>query len=211
VRLSEPIYYAISGEGVHAGTPSNIIRLQGCNLACTYCDSKYSRDPKEGIDISVATILERPSWPRWVLITGGEPLLQAGELSTLISSLIRYGVSTEIETNGSIVPPTWWKSVNSWSADIKCPSSGMRGKSVFEWFGTRECDQIKFVVKDREDLDFAREIIASHRGCLPVILVSPAYPWSQEWLQTCAAFCKAWGVRLSLQLHKIIFGDVRGV
>ena len=205
----QSIYYSISGEGVHAGIPSLIIRLQGCNLRCTWCDTAYSQDPKEGVEIPVATILEKTPWPRWALITGGEPLVQFRELSALVSGLRRCGVRVEIETNGSIAPPSWWQAVESWSVDIKCPSSSMCGNSNYAWFGTRECDQIKFVVKDEEDLAFAKQIIAAHKACSPTILISPTYPWSSEWLLRCVDFCKAWEVRLSLQLHKIIFGAER--
>lgn len=210
MRIDE-IYYALSGEGVHAGTPSEIVRLQGCNLACSYCDSKYSRDSKEGVDMSVGDIIARTAWPRWVLITGGEPLLQSGEVCALVNSLTLRDIKVEIETNGSIAPPIWWKIVDSWSADIKCPSSGMSGRSKLDWLGARPCDQVKFVVQNDEDLKFARSIIASHLGVVPTVLISPAYPWTIEWLQKCVEFCKEWEVRLSLQLQKIIYGEKRGV
>jgi 7-carboxy-7-deazaguanine synthase len=210
MRINE-IYYAISGEGVHAGTPTEIVRLQGCNLACSFCDSKYSRDPKEGFDISIGNIMAKTAWPHWVLITGGEPLLQASEVCALVNSLKLRDIKVEIETNGSIAPPVWWMTVDSWNADIKCPSSGMGGKSKLDWLGARPCDQVKFVVQNEEDLEFAKGIIMHHGKVAPTILISPVYPWSQEWLQKCVEFCKEQEVRLSLQLHKIIYGDRRGV
>lgn len=203
-------YYALSGEGVNAGTPTQIVRLQGCNLECVWCDTKYSRPNEGGEDWNVLDLVAKTCWPRWALITGGEPLLQESELHELVRGLKARDVCVEIETNGSIAPPTWWTLVTSWSADIKCPSSGMCGKSKLSWTGTRACDQVKFVVQAEEDLSFARKYYAScYRG--PTVLISPAYPWSTEWLQRCVEFCKDTSTRLSLQQHKIIYGNRRGV
>jgi organic radical activating enzyme len=145
-----------------------------------------------------------------VLITGGEPLLQESELFELVNKLRAKDVLVEIETNGSIAPPWWWTMVTSWSADIKCPSSGMCGKSNLAWLGTRTQDQVKFVVQTEEDLNFARR---TYKACYlgPTVLISPTYPWSTEWLQRCVEFCKETSTRLSLQQQKIIFGERRGV
>jgi len=212
----ENIYYSLSGEGVHAGTPSVLVRLQGCNLECKWCDTAYARHLTGGTEMSIEDILRAvdtaSSHPRWVLITGGEPLMQELELLKLVRELKHKGVKTEVETNGSFAPPIcWWNLVDSWSVDIKCPSSGMCGQSLLNWLGVRECDQIKFVVADEEDLKYAQSIIVPRSHITPTVLVSPTYPWSNEWLRRCVAFCKKYDVRLSLQQHKIIFGEEKNV
>jgi len=209
MRLSET-YYSLSGEGVHAGVPAQIVRLQGCNLRCSWCDTPYAQDPDGGRDVRVDTLLATTEWPGWALITGGEPLLQEADVLALVLGLARLGVSVEIETNGSFAPPIWWERVTSWNADIKCPSSGMVGKSRLEWLYLRPCDQAKFVVADDADLAYVALTLSS-RPATVTVLVSPVYPWTTGWLQTCAKFCKAHRVRLSLQQHKIIYGDRRGV
>jgi len=210
----ESIYYSLNGEGVHALIPSAIVRLQGCNLKCTWCDTAYSLDPTKGTEMSVESVLEAVSavcaHPRWVLLTGGEPLLQELELLKLVKELKRRGIKIEVETNGSFEAPIWWKLVDSWSADIKCPSSGMYGRSLLSWLDTRERDQVKFVVANEEDLECVRSILVSHY-IAPTVLISPVYPWNNEWLRTCAEFCKTYDTRMSLQQHKIIYGKEKNV
>jgi len=208
--LINEVYYALSGEGVNAGIPVTIIRTQGCNLTCRYCDSKYTLNNKEGVPWGIDTILMRSEWPGWALITGGEPLLQL-DLHDLVRALRKRNVPIEVETNGSLEPPKWWKEVDSWNADIKCPSSGMCGRSKLDWLGTRDCDQVKFVVADERDLEFTRVTVPAPKMLRPHILVSPVYPWTQAWLQRCTEFCKQHVMRLSLQQQKIIYGDMRGV
>lgn len=209
MKINE-IYYALSGEGINAGVPATIVRTHGCNLACRWCDSKYTLDNKEGVQMGVDSILLKSDWPGWALITGGEPLLQP-DLHELVKALRKKGVPIEVETNGSLEPPEWWKEVTSWNADIKCPSSGMCGRSLLDWLGTRSCDQVKFVVSDEQDLEFVCSTVPLPEGLSPHILVSPVYPWTQEWLQRCAEFCKKHVMRLSLQQQKIIYQNKRGV
>ena len=162
--------------------------------------------------MSVLDIIAKTAWPQWALITGGEPLLQPWELLRLVRGLRHRGIKTEIETNGSIIPPVWWSIVDSWSADIKCPSSGMMGESKLAWFGLRCCDQVKFVVSNEEDLDFVLETIHTCGGSAPEVLISPTYPWTTEWSHRCVEFCIEQDLRLSLQQHKILYGaERRGV
>lgn len=210
MRVNE-IYYALNGEGVHVGTPVTLIRTQGCNLDCTYCDTKYAQLLAEGPLMTPEEVAERaPRTLERALITGGEPLLQA-DLVILVRALHARGIEVEIETNGSIAPPAWWREVDCWSADIKCPSSSMEKSSRRQWLGTRDCDQVKFVVASREDLSYAQSVFGHAARHAPTILISPTYPWTTEWLQECAEFCLHCGVRLSLQQHKLIYGNRRGV
>lgn len=240
MRVSE-IIYSISGEGIHAGIPTVFVRLTGCNLRCSYCDTKYAQNLSDGEDKTAEQIvydaecLFYPRIPqlriglrRWILITGGEPLLRCDDVGYLVCALKCDSYLIEVETNGSIDPPTWFKWVDCWSVDIKCPSSGPSYGSFREcWLRKlRKQDQLKFVVGTEEDLDFVRGFL-SDNGCRAQMLVSPViqFGWHPEdehgclvvgdrnrkWLQEVAEFCKEQNVRMSLQLHKVIWGDKKGV
>jgi len=209
MKINE-VYSALSGEGVNVGLPMTLVRLYGCNLRCSFCDSKYSYTDSEYVERNVKDVFTTTPWKKLVLITGGEPLLQLSAVVKLVKHLRLKDISVEVETNGSIAPPTWYNLVDSWSADIKCPSSGMCGKSRLDWLGMRRCDQVKFVVATEDDLEFARKTVNGRR-LEPTILISPVYPWAAEWLKRCVTFCLQYDFRLSLQQHKIIFGNKRGV
>lgn len=229
MRLNE-IFYSIQGEGVSQGLPMVFIRLQGCNLlpGCSFCDTLYAQDPKEGKEMSVDSVVEQvsklsPYYKSWVCITGGEPLWQKDELEALVRKLKEGGYLLTIETNGSFPPPSWYTLVDSWNADIKCPSSGVCGVSKEAWFKTRQQDQIKFVVGTEEDLDFTRKMLRGHRADSPQILVSPVLGiidkeedaidafYYNEWLQKVVEFSKEMRIRFSLQWHKIVYGNKKGV
>lgn len=233
LRISE-IFYSIQGEGIYQGVPTVFIRLAGCNLLthCQYCDTSYAWDGNLGIETTVEEVLNKvvkfsPHYKDWVCITGGEPLFQPDELHQLVKKLKNYGYRIEVETNGSIKKPFWWTLVDSWVADIKCPSSAICGVSlVDDWFSMRRDDQVKFVVGNQEDLDFARKVINSKVAYNPVVLVSPILGMGMDladkenipdeiwydvrWLQEVAEFCIELRVRLSLQLHKFVWGSRRG-
>lgn len=209
MRFNE-FYYTLSGEGISAGLPVSIVRLQGCNLKCKYCDTQYAWDPEGGKATTVSTLVEKNTWRGRVLITGGEPLLQSDSVHELVTALKLRGVTVEVETNGSFPPPTWWREVDCWSADMKCPSSGMMGRSQSSWLGTRKQDQVKFVVSTEEDLTYALRTARCIGKDTPTVLISPTYPWTSAWVQRCAYFCLNQGARLSLQLHKIVWGERRG-
>ncbi len=223
------IFYSLQGEGLAVGEPSIFIRLQGCNLNCTYCDTKYAQDPRGKYLITVDDVMEivldkiKDSAPgkRWACITGGEPLTQSKHLSELIRQLHEKRFLVEVETNGSFTRPIWWERVDSWVADIKCPSSGHRTSmgTTTIWLNGRDHDQVKFVVGDGRDLNFVRNLITEPIGARkdfhPIILVSPAANehanFDQAWLEEVVEFCKELNVRFSLQIHKVIWGNKLGV
>ncbi len=230
MRVSE-IFRSCQGEGVLAGVPMVFVRLQGCGLACSYCDTSYAQDPEGGEELSILDIGQRVQELQshgWVCITGGEPLAHEN-LQGLVKVLVARGYMLEVETSGSFDPPRWISSfdswVDSWVADIKCPSSGVCGVSSLKWFDLRDCDAVKFVVSDVEDLNFVVETLTRlGRKCAPTVLVSPAAGllvdrkqalveryWNREWLQVVWEFCCNHNLRFSLQLHKVLFGDKRGV
>lgn len=228
MKINE-IFYSIQGEGVYSGVPMVFIRLQGCNLIahCSYCDTSYAQDLNKGNQMDVDSIVREvmnlnPKRGSWICITGGEPLWQLVGLEALVRELKRGAYLVTVETNGSLPVPSWYALVDSWNVDIKCPSSGICGVSLEEWFNLREKDQIKFVVGTREDLIYAKQTIKRNLTYPTTILVSPTASyipkwniiedfWSREWLQEVVEFCKEENVRFSLQLQKVIWGNKKGV
>ena len=204
----------LSGEGVHVGVPSVVVRTQGCNLRCWYCDTKDAQETSGGLAMDIAKIVPRVVAHKsrkgiWALITGGEPLLQP-DITELVMALNRADVKVEIETNGSLSPPTWWNVVNCWSVDVKCPSSRMSDAFCRDWLGLRAIDQLKFVVGGVNDLTHVLKTIGYSGKVEAEVIISPVYPWNPIWLKECAAFCLQHHLRLSLQQHKLIYGNERG-
>ena len=206
------IFHSIQGESRHAGRPCVFVRLTGCNLRCTWCDTAYAFE--EGIDLSVRFVLERiaPYATRYVLITGGEPLVQEGA-TDLIGELCDRGYEVAVETGGSLDI----SSVDRRAMlvmDLKCPGSGMSQKNRWENMALlKPTDEVKFVLADRADYDWARDAIARHRlsdRC--GVLLSPVHGALQprslaEWI-----LADRLPVRLQLQIHKYIWPpDLRGV
>ena len=231
IKIAEKVFYSLQGEGVYQGVPMVFVRLQGCNLltgpggngGCVWCDTVYARDGSKGIEMEIEAVADavakyETGYKSWVCVTGGEPLFQLDGCRELVKRLKNYGFRITVETNGSIKKPYWWTLVDSWCADIKCPSSGVCGVSqIDDWFSMRAEDQVKFVVGNKEDLDFARKIIKSKVAYNPVVLVSPVTGilvdkkagtleeyFFQPWLQEVAEFCKELRVRMSLQQQKIV-------
>lgn len=207
------IFYSIQGEGVYQGIPTTFVRLQGCNLltGCVWCDTQFARPGVGGTELEVDEIvkqvvhLEPRTYKHWVCITGGEPLFQSAGLHELVKVLSRYGFQVEVETNGTLPKPYWWTLVGSWVADIKCPSSGVSHLSLEEtWFDVRAQDQVKFVVGNDEDIEFARKVIMRNAARNPVVLVSPVIlpgcdvPIMSKVIRLCLEL----KVRFSLQIHK---------
>jgi len=208
------IFYSIQGESSFAGLPCVLVRLTGCNLRCSYCDTRYAYE--EGTLWNIPAIIDRVSscQSRLVEITGGEPLLQE-ETPLLIHELLDRGYDVLIETNGS-------KPIRAVDrrcvriVDIKCPSSGESHNNDYSILDDlTEQDEVKFVVGERNDYEFAKEILSSRilktRISRPPIL-SPVTQRLDpknlaEWILDDHLY-----VRLQLQLHKILWGsDTRGV
>ncbi|MEJ2716600.1 MAG: radical SAM protein [Deltaproteobacteria bacterium] len=152
------IYKSIQGESSYVGLPCTFVRLSGCNLRCLYCDTTYALEGGE--ERSIAQILEEvdPHKQDLVEITGGEPLFQE-ETPLLASALLEQGCTVLVETNGSLdisVLPEHTIRI----MDIKCPSSGESDKVLWEniWKLTKS-DEVKFVIADRHDYEWARGII----------------------------------------------------
>lgn len=207
------IFNSIQGESLHAGRPCTFIRLMGCNLRCSYCDTRYAFS--EGRSMGREAILKqiRRLGCRLVELTGGEPLLQA-EAVDLVTHLLDGGHEVLLETNGSLpiggVDPRCVRIV-----DIKCPGSG-ESKNM-HWNNLAHLtarDQLKFVIQDRADYDYAVWAARRKPDILPWdhLLFSPVHDRLPP--RELARWMLADGLqtRLHLQLHPIIWPDVdRGV
>lgn len=215
-------FVSIDGEGPRAGELAAFIRFKGCNLNCTYCDTKWAnRADCEARDESadeLAAWVQRAGI-RNVTLTGGEPLLQRG-IGELIARLIDDGCRVEVETNGSIdIAPFCADPAHRPVFTLDCKLSGASAACVqamrpenYQYLGPH--DSVKFVCGSREDLESARQIIEAYdleRTCH--VFLSPVFGQIQP--VTIVDFMekqKLNGVRLQLQLHKIIWDPMtRGV
>lgn len=204
------IFKSIQGEGVTVGLPTTFVRLTGCNLRCDWCDTKYAYE--EGEEMGIPDILAKVQelGNEQVCVTGGEPLCQ-GETPSLVDRLIEKGYLVTLETNGSkSIEPLQCSSNLMISLDIKCPSSGESGKMNFSNIVLLSPnDQLKFIIADRRDYDYAKEILKKHRPLCNIVMT----PVGGRDLKELAEWAleDGLGVRVLPQLHKIIWGDRRGV
>jgi 7-carboxy-7-deazaguanine synthase len=210
LRVTE-IFHSIQGESSHAGRPCVFVRLTGCNLRCRWCDSEYTFTGGEKMELAEVVARVKAYGCNLVEVTGGEPLAQS-EAFTLIERLCDEGLEVLIETSGSIdITPVDRRA--RLILDIKCPGSGEAAKNRWENLDDlREHDEIKFVVADRADYEWARDVIATRQLDRWTVLLSPV--WGELDLKPLAEWMLAdrLPARLQTQLHKHIWGaDVHGV
>ncbi len=191
------------------GAPTVFVRTVGCNLRCSWCDTGYSFEGGE--EMSVDDIAARVGDCRRACLTGGEPMLQP-ESPELIRKLVRKGIQVVLETNGSVdlscVPGHPLVMI---SMDIKCPSSGMADRMLLSNLDIlSQKDQLKFVIKDEDDLDFAVRFVKEHGIRCPVIFGPVGGTDRLEHLAD-RVLQEKLDVRVLPQLHKIIWGDRKGV
>lgn len=211
MRVTE-IFHSIQGESSFAGHPCVFIRLTGCPLRCTWCDTEYAFFG--GNEQSIEQILSKvDSYDcRLVEVTGGEPLAQS-EAFTLITKLCDKGHDVLIETSGAIDTTPVDRRAHV-ILDVKCPGSGMSDR--MRWPNLSRLtmkDEAKFVLADRSDYEWARDLLAQHElASRCTILMSPVFGSLDprqlaEWV-----LADRLPVRLQLQLHKLIWTpDMRGV
>ena len=212
MKINE-IFYSIQGESSFAGCPCAFIRLTACDLRCTYCDTGYAF--YEGREMSVPEILRaiQPYPTRLVLVTGGEPMLQK-EVHDLFRALLDLNYTVCVETGGHISLRDVNKRVRK-IMDLKCPSSGMQSRNDLSNIETlTRGDEIKFVIGDRADFEWACEM--TRRFELPsrvgAVLFSPVYGSLPYDLLAAWVLESGLPVRMQIQLHKIIWpGVLRGV
>lgn len=213
LKVSE-IFRSCEGEGVNAGLPTTFVRLYGCNLRCVWCDTDYAVKNKGKYDSVDIEFVGSSLWKEpFIAFTGGEPLLQGTDLGKLVRYL-RHGDifrCIEVNTNGCYVLPDWRDKVDTWVVDVKCPSSGEESPlwAVWDELGcNRSGISLKFVVGNSGDLEFVKSL--SLRRARHEYLVSPV--WGDLfWTKKVWDFCAQEGFRFSLQLHKVLFGNERGV
>ncbi|MHC1680889.1 MAG: 7-carboxy-7-deazaguanine synthase QueE [Methanomassiliicoccales archaeon] len=208
--LVNEIFLSIQGEGRTMGLPTVFVRLSGCNLDCRWCDTRYAEEG--GSEMTVEEVLAgvKGYRTRHVCLTGGEPLWHDGT-PELISRLLEEGKQVSLETNGSLsisnLPDDPGLMI---SMDYKCPSSGMQDRMLLEnlkHLGPK--DQLKFVVADREDLETAEDVLRKYQPNCPAILT----PVGGLTLAPVVEFVlkRKLEVRVLPQLHKLIWGEKRGV
>ena len=211
LRITE-IFYSLQGEAKTVGLPTAFVRLTGCPLRCRYCDTAYAFSAGE--IQSLKSILDKVATysPRFVTVTGGEPLAQAACLQ-LLSALCDDGYTVSLETSGAI-DVTGVDPRVSIVLDLKTPASGEVDKNLWNNLSLLKFkDQIKFVICDRQDFDWAVSRIeeyaladqvgellfsASHGQLAPVQLA--------DWILS-----ENLPVRLQMQMHKHLWGDKQGV
>ena len=208
MRIIE-IFHSLQGEGPLTGVRTTFVRTARCNLRCAWCDTTYSFGA--GRERSITSIVREIARhrTRFVCLTGGEPLLQHESLE-LVRSLSERGLTTVIETGGSLdVGPYLGVPRVILSVDVKCPSSRMQARNRWENLPLlRDEDVLKFVVQDRADYAYAKRVLRKYRGPATIVL-QPV--WGSD-----AGRLADWvledrlDVRVMLQAHKLLWGDVPG-
>lgn len=216
VRISE-IFTSIQGEGPSAGTPSVFVRLQGCAVGCSWCDTKYSWDPRGGRTMSLEALLAAVTAevPGNVVVTGGEPLEHAAFVA-VIAALKATGRRVEVETAGTEVPPT--VEVDQWNVSLKLGHSGVpearrlrpaaiaRFRDLGAWF--------KFVVAEEADLEEVLRIQRTYGLAADRIILMPLgmrREDQQARMPRVVDWCRRHGFRFSPRLHILLWGPKRGV
>ena len=206
------IFYSIQGESTFAGRPCVLVRLTGCQMRCSWCDTEYAFHGGAWMGLDEVMAKVAAFGCPLVEVTGGEPLLQPGCLP-LLTALADAGYEVLLETGGGLDIAPVDQRVRR-ILDIKCPASGESANNRWENLADlRPTDELKFVVADRADYDWAKGVIAerSLAGVCPI-------HFSPVWESCPPAELAAWvladrlPVRLTLQQHKILWGkDTRGV
>jgi 7-carboxy-7-deazaguanine synthase len=207
------IFHSIQGESTHAGRPCVFVRLTACDLRCSWCDTPYAFH--EGHKMSVDDVVAQVGaiGCEYVEITGGEPLLQP-DVYPLMRQLVDRDHIVLIETGGhrsiAHVPEEVIRIV-----DVKCPASGEAGKNCWANLDLlRPKDEVKFVIQDRADYEFARDVVKRHDliARTAAVLFSPVHDVLESKQLAAWILEDRLAVRLQLQVHKYIWGaDVRGV
>ena len=211
LKINE-IYYSVQGESTHTGRPCIFIRLTYCNLRCSYCDTEYAF--YEGKDMEISQIIsEIQQWDcNLVEVTGGEPLFQE-ECIDLLHELINSNYEVMLETGGSLsisdVPKKVIKIV-----DFKCPSSKMEKKNLWSIVDDLQGhDEVKFVIGNREDFDWAKDKITEYSiDKICTLLFSPTFGEIDPQLIVEWILADNLPVRMQMQMHKMIWSpEEKGV
>jgi len=209
MKINE-VFYSIQGEGKWTGFPNIFIRTTGCNLRCSYCDTKYAYE--QGIEKTIQEITKeiKKYNCKKICITGGEPLLQE-DIIELIKHLLNCKYSVIVETNGSLkIDPLKDKKKLIISLDIKTPSSKMHEKMFLKNINIlTKKDQIKFIITNKKDFEYAKKIIHKFKPKCDVFF-QPVWKTNSERLAKWILKDNL-EIKIGLQIHKIIWGDKKGV
>ena len=207
------IFYSVQGESTHAGRPCVFVRLTGCDLRCVWCDTSYAFEEgqKQSVETVVTAVEEYGC--SLVEITGGEPLLQS-DVYPLMRALLASGKTVLLETGGQVdiskVPRDVVKVV-----DVKCPGSGEAERNdLANLDRLARHDQVKFVIGDRPDYEFARDCVRDHElhSRCAAVLFSPVHLVLEPDRLAAWVLADSLPVRIQLQLHKYLWGaHTRGV
>jgi 7-carboxy-7-deazaguanine synthase len=213
------VFYSIQGEGVTAGLPAVFVRLQGCTVGCSWCDTKYSWDPAAGSAVDLDALIEEVSaYPcRRAVVTGGEPL-ESPSFALLLKALGVQGFTIEVETSGTVPPPPSVDRSVQWNVSLKLAGSDVDESrrlkpDAIRAFLARDA-WWKFVVTN--DADVAEVLQLAERFALPRtrILLQPEAAHREDLLERSrwvAEACKLHGFAFSPRLHVLLWGAKRGV
>ena len=214
LRITE-IFHSIQGESTWAGAPCTFVRLTGCPLRCVWCDTEYAFTGGERMTLDEIVTRVRDVGTGLVEVTGGEPLAHPNAFP-LVRRLLDEGFTVLVETSGAFdvapLDPRAHKIM-----DLKCPGSGESARNLWANLDhLTERDEVKFVVKDRTDYEWTRNVIRTRgldrrvaEGSLRALLVSPV--WGEVDLEALSGWILEDGlpVRFQIQLHKLIWGPTR--
>lgn len=209
LRVSE-IFYSLQGESRTVGLPTVFVRLTGCPLRCGYCDTSYAFSGGEKMKLSEILQQVAAYAPRYVTVTGGEPLAQR-DCWLLLKMLCDAGYITSLETSGAIDISKVDRRVST-VMDIKTPGSGEVERNRYQNIDLlKRKDQVKFVISDRADYDWSRQLI-DEKGLLDSceVLFSPVHGKLDPAVMAGWIIEDNLPVRMQIQLHKYLWGDERG-
>lgn len=211
LRITE-IFYSLQGEARTVGLPTVFVRLTGCPLRCHYCDSAYAFEGGERISREAILQAVAQHQPRYVCVTGGEPLAQPGVLP-LLTELADAGYQVSLETSGAL-PIAEVDPRVSIVLDLKTPGSGEAHRNLYANLPLlQNKDQVKFVVTDQADYQWARFKLDEHQLAQRVgdVLMSPSFGQLSPTQLADWILADRLPVRLQVQLHKLLWGDQPGV
>lgn len=209
------VFLSIQGESTEAGLPCVFIRLYGCNMTCAYCDQLQTKKDRHKISVEHLVQEAIKYGCKNICITGGEPLIQWESVYQLALELVSdYDCNVSIETNGctKIPPDLYYPSKLKFVMDIKCPTSGVSHRNIYEnLMVLKQRDEVKFVIGNRHDYEFMKQVLKAYPTPAK-ILVSPVFVYEKyrysspvskdlvQWLLD----DKLFNIRVQIQMHKCL-------